>query len=304
MANFGVFTTDDTSIREDLLSILKDVSPNRDNWLFDNLGSSVSNSTVHQWLVYNTARKTANNNIAEGADFSLNNNPQPTRSTNLTAIVRETVMTSFTERQVKVGLPGDPMDFQKLQALRRLTNQIEYTVMNGSKISGASGTAAGMAGLLAVISTNVTAIASGATLTTTELENLVQASWNAVGAEYVGSILLTSIKLKQKIATFTTRVTSYVDATDHQYANITMYDTSAGTVTIVPHKDLPNGAGTSQMVLINPDMYKIAYLRKPQWYDIARVGSADRGMYEGELTLESLAERASVITSGFTLTGS
>jgi hypothetical protein len=307
MPNFGLFNYDDASKREDLLDILKDVSPNRDNWCYDNFGTSVATNPTHQWLTFNVARKTGHDFIAEGADFADDDNSQPVRSNNLTAIFRESVKVSGTERATKVGLPGDPMDFQKVQSLHKLKNQIEFSILNGtSKVSGASGTAREMAGLVGVISTNVTAFSSGATLSTTVLENILQMSWDAVGASYVADTLLVTMLHKRHIATFTTKISNQVQSTDTTYANITMYETSSGVVQIVPHKDLIAGAGTAHLLALNKEMYKIAWLRgrEPKWYPIAKVGDADRGYYLGEGTLESLAERTSVKQSGFTTTGS
>ncbi len=303
MANYGLWTSDDTSRREDLLDILKDVSPNRDNWCFDNFGTSVARDRVHQWLTFNVARKTATNNIVEGSDFSDSDNSQPVRSSNLTAIMKESVRVSGTEQAVRVGLPGNPMDFQKQQALAKLKNQIEFTIINGTRISGVSGTAQGMTGLLLAISSNVSAFQSGfVSLSTTLLENMHQRSWDAVGSQYIADTLLVTMLHKRKIATFSQRVTLQSPKTDAAFNNVSVYDTSSGTLQIVPHKDLPQGQGTVNIVMINKDMFKVAWLRKPEWMEIAKVGDADRGNYIGEGTLESLAEKTSVLYSGFNTT--
>lgn len=303
MANFGLWTSDDTSRREDLLDILKDVSPNKDNWCFDNFGTSIARDRVHQWLTFNVARKTANNNIVEGSDFADSDNSQPVRSSNLTAIFKESVRVSGSEQAVRVGLPGNPMDFQKVQALAKLKNQVEFTIINGTRISGVSGTAQGMTGLLLAISSNASQFQSGfVSLSTTTLENMHQRSWDAVGATYVADTMLVTMLHKRKIATFSQRVTLQSQQTDAAFQNVTVYDTSSGTLQIVPHKDLPTGQGTVNIVLINKAMFKLAWLRRPAWQEIAKVGDADRGNYIGEGTLESLAEKTSVLYSGFNTT--
>lgn len=303
MANYGLFTHDDTSKREDLLDILKDVSPNKDNYLYDHFGISKATNTLHEWLTFNIARPTAENTVAEGADFTDDDNSQPVRSSNISAIWRRSVKVSRTERAVRVGLPGDPMDFQKMQALGKLKADIEFSLLNGAKASGASGTKSGMAGVVGVISTNISAYSSGMTLSTVELEGLMQLSWNAVGSGYVADTLLVTMLHKRKIGTFSTRVSNQTNDTKTAYANVTMFETSSGMVKIVPHKDLIAGAGTVHIIGLNTDMYKIAWLDKPQWVDIGKAGDADRGFYVGEGTLESLAERASFKASGYTTTG-
>lgn len=298
--NYGLFSVDDTSRREDLLDILKDVSPNKDNWLFDNLGTASAKDTVHQWLTFNAARQTSVDNVAEGADFADDVNNQPVRSKNLTSISTAAVRVSGTERAVNPGLPGDAMSFQKVQALNVLKNKIEFKTLRGTLISGASGTAPGMIGILGVISTNLSAFASGyVSLSAAQLETMHQKSWDAVGASYVADVLICTMLHKRKIAGFSQRVTLNSNNTEAAYQNITMYDTSSGTLTIVPHKDMPTTKGSVNILLINKSMYKVAYLRKPFWQAIATVGDADRGQYVAEHTLESLAERASVLESGY-----
>jgi hypothetical protein len=301
MAN-GLFRTDDTSVREDLLSVMKDVSPNKDNWLFDNLGTSVAKDVVHQWLTDNVVRETSVSNEAEGADWADDDNSQPVRSSNLTSITTAAVRVTGTERAVNVGLPGDPMDYQKTKALGILKNKIEFKLLRGTQISGASGTATGMNGILGVISTNLSKFASGfVSLSAQQLEVLHKKSWDAVGASYVADTLICTMLHKIKIAGFSQRVTLNSNNTDAAYHNITMYDTASGTLTIVPHKDMPTAQGSVNIVLLNKSMFKVAYLRKPAYMEISKVGDADRGQYLAEATLESLAQRASVQESGYGL---
>lgn len=301
----ALFTYDDASRREDLLSILKDVSPTSDNYLSTNLGTSQANNTFHEWLVFNTSRPTSITFVAEGAEVTEPAHTQPARSNNVTAIIRREVKVSGTERAVRVGLPGDPMDFQKKVGLTLWKADQEFALLNGTRASGASGTARGMNGINGVISTNLTARSSGTSMSTTELEDIVQNSWDAVGAEFVGKLLLCPMGIKRKITTFTTRVTPYQESADRIYNNISFYESASGTVKIVPHKDVINATGSTHVYLLNEDMYKVAYLkgREPKWQDVPATGDYDRGFYIGELTLESLAERASVKRYGYALNG-
>jgi hypothetical protein len=301
----ALFSYDDTSRREDLLSILKDVSPISDNYLTTNLGTSVAQNSFHEWLVFNLNRATSVTFTAEGAEVTEPTHTQPTRSNNITAIIRREVKVSGTERAIRVGLPGDPMDFQKKVVLRQLKQDMEYAVINGTRASGASGTARGMTGINGVISTNLTARNSGTSMSTTELEDIIQNSWDAVGAEFVADTVLCPMGIKRKIATFTTRVTPYQESSDRVYNNISFYESSSGVVKIIPHKDVINGTGTTHVYALNLDTYKMAFLkgREPQFIDVPATGDYDRGMYLTEMTLESLAERASVKRYGYSLTG-
>lgn len=301
----ALFTYDDTSRREDLLSILRDVSPNTDNYLVTNLGTSVATNTLHEWPVFNVDRPTSITFAAEGAEFAEPTHTQPTRSTNITAIIRREVKVSGTERAMKVAIPGDPMDFQKKVTLGRVKADMEFALLNGTRASGASGTARGMTGINGVISTNLTARNSGTSMSTTELEDILQNSWDAVGSGYVANIILCPMGIKRKITTFTTRVQPQTDSTDRIYNNISFYESASGTVKIIPHKDVINGTGSTHVYALREEMFKMAFLkgRELSYEDVAPTGDYTRGMYLTELTLESLAERASVKRLGYALNG-
>ena len=302
----GLFTYDDASRREDLLSILRDVSPVADNWLTTHLGTSTSKNTVHEWPVFNISRPTSITFTAEGADFADEANPQPTRSSNFTAIITRAVRVSGTERAIDTATHEDAMSFQMKNALRKLKADMEYAILNGGgKVSGASGTARQMAGINLVISTNLTARSSGTSMSTTELEDIVQNSWDAVGSEFVGDLLLCPMGIKRKIATFTTRVQPYQEDKMGVFNNVQVYESSSGNVKIVPHKDVINATGSTHVYLLREELYKMSFLkgREPAFKQLSTVGDAERGHYITELTLESAAERASVKRLGYALTG-
>lgn len=301
----GLITYDDQSRRESLLSILKDVSPLGGNYLVENLGTSVARNTLHQWPVYNQARPTSVTNTIEGAEATVVDLTAPTKSDNITAIISEVVTVSGTERAVTVATNQDPLAFQKEKALKRLSAKMEYSLVNGTKASGASGVARQMAGIDSVISTNATALSSGTSLSVDRLEDLLQLSWNEVGQEYVADTILCPMGLKRKISTFTTNITNYVNETDRLYRNIAVFESNLGIVRIVPHKDVRNTAGSTTLYALRMDTYKMAFLegREPQFQELAKGGDYDKGQYITEFTLESYAQRASVKATGFNQNG-
>lgn len=303
----GLFTYDDTVRRESLLDVLKDVSPVEDNYLVNELGVSSAANTLHEWPVFNIARPSSVTAKAEGFDFSEEANAQPTRSQNITEIISRSVRISGTEKAVDPAGMGDVTAFQKTNALRKLKADMEYELLNGSGLtSGASGTARGMAGVNAVLSTNLTARNSGTSVSVTELEDILQNSWDASGSEYVADTVLCTMGIKRKITAFTTRVQPQANNQQTVYNNIGYFDsTSAGMVKIVPHKDVINGTGSTHLYALNLDMFKMAFLkdREPKYEVLAKIGDADRGHYVTEVTLESRAERASVKRYGYALLG-
>lgn len=301
----AMYSYDDTSRREDLLSILRDVSPAASNYLVTNLGKNTAYNTYHEWPVRNIARATSDGSVAEGNTPSEPVGDSPTRSNNITAIFQKGVKVSGTENALRRALPGQAMDDEKKVKLIRLKADMEFALINGAKASGASGTARKMAGLVAVISTNVTARSSGTSMSTTELEDMLQDVWTQVGDGFVSDVIMCPMGIKRKIAGFTTGVTRYTDQPDHIYNNVAVYESSSGLVKVIPHKDVNNAAGTTQVIAIREDFYKMAFLanREPKYEELAKTGDFEIGQYITELTLESQAEKASALRAGYAQTG-
>lgn len=299
-------TYDQGDMRESLLSILKDTSPLDGNYLVSKLGTSTALQPLHQWTVYHLSRPTSVTYRAEGADATVVDLSAPTKSNNYTAIISRVVQVTGTDQAVATANGENPLAFQKRQSLKLLSADMEYSLLNGAGPSaGVSGVARGMAGIDGVISTNVTARSSGTSMSVTELEDIVQESWDEVGASYVADTMLVTMGIKRKISGFTTNITNYVNETDKLFRNISVYEGSAGMVTIVPHKDVRNTAGTTTVYAIKPEMFRMAFLkgRQPKWESLAKSGDADKGHYITELTLESLGQRHAVKRTGYNLLG-
>jgi hypothetical protein len=298
---FGLQTYQDASRREDLISLLRDVSPLGGNYLTGNLGTSVARNTLHEWTTYHQTRPTSVTFSVEGAEASFDDLTAPVRSNNVTAIITENLKVSNTERAVTNAQYVDPFTMQKEKALMRMNAKIEFALVNGTKASGASGVARGMAGIDSCITTNATALASGTSLTVTGLEDLLQLSYNQVGMEYIADVILVPMILKRRISQFTTPITNYVNETDKLYQNVSVFDSSLGQVRIIPHRDVRNVAGSTTIYALRMDTFKVAYLegRQPSFKELPANGDYTAGQYITELTLESLAEKASVKATGY-----
>lgn len=302
----GLWTYDDTTRRESLLSVLKDLSPNADNYLVTNLAvGGPAMNTFHEWPVRRITRPTSTNFQAEGAQFSAPAGDPPTRSNNIVAPIIQWVQVSGTEQAVDRATKGSAMDDEKKVKLSRLKADMEFALINGTRASGASGTARGMAGINSVISTNLTARASGTSMSVAEMEDIAQNSWDAVGSAFVADILLCPMGIKRKIATLTTRITHFADSTEKIYSNIEAYETSSGTLKVIPHKDVINATGSTHVYALREDLFRMAFLtgREPAYKDLGKTGDDVRGMYVTEFTLESLGEAASVKRYGYALNG-
>lgn len=307
---FGKNYDNATDKVDSLLSILKDVSPNTDNYFVSNLGvAPAATNPLHEWPVYNTARPTSVTGVIEGAEASYSDLTSPERSNNYTVILDETVQLSDTASAMNTITGEDPMAFQKDRALKRLKAKMEYVTINGDVVARLSGIASGMDGFDSMISTNVTFRASGTSFTETELNDMMEQSYDQVSMEYIADLLVCPMVIKRRIATFTSNLTRNIQATDKKLDNeIRVYDSTVGqTVKIIPHKDVRklNVSATLGNALavyaLREETYKHSFLQgeEPKWVPLARVGHSERGMYATEFTLVSFAQRASVKRTGY-----
>lgn len=300
---YGLQTYQDTGRREDLLDVLGDVSPD-ETPLLTLFATSTAKGTNHEWMKHNVGRPTSVQADVEGADTTFNDLTQPTRENNITQIIKEGIRVSRTERKVNVAATGDPFAFQKADRLRVLKMKMEYALLNAVQASGASGVARQMDGIDAFITTNVTARNSGTSFSETELNDIVSDVWTNVDPDKVFDMVVVPFKIKQTIAGFSGNSTRYIDATERRLVkDVLVYESSGGSHRIFAHKDVRNIAGSLTVYGLREDLWKVAYLDKPMFEELAKTGDSDKGHWVTEFTLESLEERASAKRTGYNLNG-
>lgn len=299
-------TYDDASRREDLLSIVGDVTPD-DTPLMTMLKTSTASNTLHEWLEDYITPPTSVTPSSEGAAATYAALSQPSRRNNITEIIEESFRVSGTERATDPGNGQDALDYQSAKALRLWKMKAEFELIQaGAQASGASGTARSMSGLLNVITTLYTARNSGTSLSETEFQDMHQASWEQGGSENSFDLVLVPFGLKRKIDGFTAGATKYVDQSDKKLIQpVAIYETSAGVARIMQHRYVPSAAATPgpYFLGLKEDKYRVAYLRRPFKEMLAKDGDRENGHIVGELTLEYLAERSSVARSGYNTNG-
>lgn len=300
---YGLITYQDAARREDLMDLIGDVSPD-ETPLMTLLPDKSASQTQHEWLTFNLARPTSVQNDVEGGDATYGDLTQPSRLLNITSTIRQSVRVSGTEEDVSVAGMQSPFAFQKAQALRTWKSKAEYKLLHGSRVSGSSGVARGMRGIMEWITTNATARNSGTSLSETEIDNMVDNVWTAVNPDYVFNLMLMPYKLKSKIAGFSGNSTRTIPATDKRLVrDILVYTSAGGDHRIMAHKDVPNSAGSVAVIGMNDKLFAKAWLRKPKFKEYDPQGDQRKGEWIGEFTLESHEERASCFWHGYNQNG-
>jgi hypothetical protein len=255
-------------------------------------------------MVYNISRPTSTSADVEGADTTFSDLTAPSRANNITQIIKQPIRVSRTERRVNVAAVGDPYAFQKADALRQLKMKMEYAVLNAAKASGASGVARQMDGIDAFITSVVTARNSGTSFSELELNDMTADAYGTVRADKIFDTVLCTVKIKQAIAGFSGNSTRYIDASERRLTkDILVYDSAVGSHKIMHHRDVNNTAGTVTVYGLREDMHKIAYLDKPMFEELAKVGDSDRGHWVVEFTHEAIEQRADVKRTGYNQNG-
>lgn len=298
-------TTPDKELRESLLSIIKDVSPNEDNYFVSNLGKApAAMNTLHEWNLFHEDRVTSAAGNIEGAATTYPDLQVETRSSNRTIILDAPVRLSRTRASIANVTGEDAMTKEKQRALRRLKNKMEYATVNGTINAGQTDTARGTAGIDQCISTNVTARASGQSFTETEINDIVQQSYDAVGMDYVMDLLVAPVVIKRRVASFGANLTRNVQASDKRLTSeVRVYDSEVGqTVMIIAHKDVRKAAGTLTVLGLREELFQHAFLvdsGEPHWEDRAKDGDRENGVYVTEFTVVSYNEKSSVKRTGY-----
>jgi hypothetical protein len=307
---YGLLTqtgTNDTDVamREDLIDLLTDVSPD-ENPLSTMLAKTTAAQPLHQWLEDYISRPSSVATAIEGATATYDDLTQPARRTNWTHITTQTFRVSGTEIATEHAGMGSAYDYQAGKAMVNYKNKMEYALVNGTLASGSSGVARQMAGVDSVITSHFTARNSGSSLSETEFNNIVKDVWSDVGASDVFDLVLVPFGLKQKISQFTAGNTKFTYAEDKRLTRpVSVYESDGGVHRIMAHKDVRSAAATPgpTILAIKEDKYRIAYLRNPVREELAKDGDRRNGQIVGEYTLEFLAERTSAKRVGYAVNG-
>lgn len=297
-----------TEMRESLLAELKNVSPNEDNYFITHLGvGSPAMQKTHEWNTYYEARVTSVTENIEGAATTYADLQAETRESNVTVILDESVRLSRTKASIAMVSGEDALGKEKERAFIRLKQSMEWNTINGAYAAGSSGVARGMYGFDGQISTNITARASGTSFTETELNDIVQESWDAVGAEYVMDVLAAPVVIKRRVAQMGTNLTRNQRAEDKKLtAEVRVYDSEVGqTVMIIAHKDVRAAAGTLTVYGLREELLEHSFLvnsGEPHWEDRAKDGDRENGVYITEFTLVNYDEHAHVKRTGYATT--
>jgi hypothetical protein len=296
----GLITHQDSTRAEDVVDLITNVAY-KTTPFYSGLATSTATNTLHEWLT-DTFATSADNAVVEASDATIVDHTVASRKNNVVQMFRKVLTVSDTERAVDVYGTGDPYTYQMQKAATELARDIEKALVAGTRASGASGTARRMNGVIALISTNVTARNSGTSLSETEFNDIMSGVWGSGTDQHPDEVYVGSY-LKRVISGYTGGNTKFLQTNnDRRLINRTdVYEGDFGIHKIFLHREVPTAAGSAGLIAVDSAKWRVAYLngRRPTHMPLAKTGSATKGMIEGELTLEALAEASSAYRSGY-----
>lgn len=300
--------------REDLEDVIADLYPD-ETFCQTNFDKLDATAVYHEWLNDILAAPAANIQV-DGDDLGTAGYAaysQPARVGNYTQIMRKTFAISGTADAVSKAGRKRETARQLVKQMRELKNDLEYAlVRNQGASAGGSTTGRSLASIESWLATNQIKTTTSSSAATTgftaggapaptdgatfgaigeaNLISAIQGAWSCGGN---ATTILTSATQKAKIDAFTGIATRYIDVAKGEQASVvgavSMYVSSFGRHKIVVHRHVR----TSVVLVIDPDMWAIAYLRRPFMQQMAITGDADKRMLLLEATLVCRNERAS-----------
>ncbi|MDP3677313.1 MAG: DUF5309 domain-containing protein [Novosphingobium sp.] len=292
---------------EDVSDIIYLISPTETPFM-SNIESVDARARLHQWQTDSLAAA-ATNVEPEGDDPDTNAATVTVMLSNSCQISDKVPRVSGTQEAVaKYGRKSE-MNYQLAKMSRELKRDMEFDLLaNNAEVTGSSGTARELGGIEAWITsddrgtsgsdggTGDTAATDGTQRAFTEasLKNVLQECFDSGGDP--DTIMLGSFN-KQAFSGFTGNATRYKDADDERLvAGIDVYASDFGVMRVVANRFMRSRS----CLILQMDMWAIAYLRPFTVHDLAKTGDSIQKQILVEYTLEARNQASSGIVADLT----
>jgi len=297
-------TYDTTGIREDLVDVIYNVSP-EDTPILSAIPRTTAKSTKHEWQLDSLATP-ATNAVIEGDEATVDAMSATTRAFNYCQISDKVIAVSGTQAAVDAAGRADEMAYQIAKKSKELKKDMEFDLIEPNVQAVGSATAARELGSIPTwLATNGDAGTSG-TLSTgsgTDLpgsgtdRDLTEAILKTVIKEVYSSggdmdMLVCPPSVKQTISGFNANTTRFGPADKKtEFAAIDVYSSDFGDLKIVPNRVMAT-TDAKDVFIIQRDMLATAYLRDFMIQDLSKTGDSDKKQLLCEYTLEVRNEAA------------
>ena len=301
--------------REDLSDIIYNVDPT-DTPFLTGIGRSEATAVLHEWQTdaLDTASGTASA-VLEGDDATTDAVTATVRMSNTCMIQDKVPRVTGTQQAVNKAGRKDELAYQLTKSTKALRTDMETALLeNNAEVTGNTTTARELASIEAWLHTNESrgaggsAGASGAStdgntaatdgtqraFTEAMLQEVLRECWDSGGDP--DCIMVGSFN-KQAMSAFTGNATRFKGAEDKTLvAAIDIYQSDFGDLEIIPNRFQRSRSA----LVLQKDMWAVAYLRPVQMTDLAKTGDSERRQIVVEYTLEARNALASGIVADLT----
>jgi hypothetical protein len=256
----------------------------------------------------------------EGADYSYESTTQPSRDFNVTAILRQDIGVTETQRAINTAGFKDAYAYEIQKATKRLAIKLEKMVFAAlTTATGASGSARVMKSFQSFITTNTAFAGTNAgqagvdathdgVVSAGDFNDMLELIYRAGGNP---EQVYVSPKVKRQISAFTvpgaaagTPHARNIAAMDKKLVSaIDFYDSDFGLIQVVLDRWVPESTNATtatasatatggQMFFLQRNMNRLAWLRPMVHQLVGKRGDSVAGIVVGEVTLEVLNEKA------------
>ena len=298
---------DAVGIREDLRDVIYNISPEETPFLSACKKSKATN-TYHEWQT-DSLRSSAANAHIEGDATTAESRSATTRLGNYTQIFKNAVVVPDTDEGINKAGRAKEIAYQTMKMAKEQKLDIEKALFdNNARVAGSSTAARELAGLPSWIVTNIDE-ASDATAATGDgtdartdgtaaafdqdrFDGVMQSIWESGGK--ASSVYLSAFQMNKALA-FTgmnnqrSTIGAAVGGNNAVVNAMDVYVTPWGTVNFIPSRE----NRSSDVFIIQDDMFEIAELRPMKNTQLAKNGDNTTRQIVTELTLVSKNEKAS-----------
>ena len=293
-----------TNIREDLSDLIYNVAPFKTPF-FNMCKKGKATQTYHEWDTDTLAAQNLGNAAVEGDNPTNTQLTPTTRLGNYCQISTKTIQISGTSQSVVAAGGSNKMGYQLMKKSKELKRDIEGILTNNAaKVSGSAAVARVLAGWPAWCATNsVFDATSGAApsegtpyngtqprtyssaqtaISEARVKTVLQSVYNNSGEspEYA----LMSAANKQNWSAFSGPGTRFIEVEDStMLTKVDVYESDFGEVKLIPDIFLST---SKNVLMVNPNYVRVAYLRPFQTIPLAKTGDSDQKMLLVEYTLE------------------
>ena len=288
-----------TSDREDLSNIIYNISPMQTPFM-SSIGKRSINNVVFDWQTEVLATPVSTGEL-EGFELSRSASVATTRVSNVAMISKRDATVSGSQESSDPAGKRSEMAHQLAIMSKALKRDMEEALcQKGAKTTGDASTARVTGGFESWITSNDSRGSGGAStgggaaptdgtqrdLTEDLLKDVLQLCFENGGEP---SLAICGPHNKQVISGFTgrTQARQMIDANTVE-ASVSIYSSDFGELKIVPS----NRSRERSLLLVDPEMAKVSYLRDFKTVDIATIGDAVTKMIVVEYGLEVSNEAA------------